>query len=34
MNFWKERPKHVRLELLAKFPAQKPEIADNKYAAN
>jgi hypothetical protein len=24
----------VRLELFAKFPAQKSEIADNKYAAN
>jgi hypothetical protein len=33
-EFLERTPEAVRLELLAKFPAQKPEIADNKYAAN
>jgi integrase len=33
-EFLERTPEAVRLELLAKFPAQKPEIADNNYAAN
>ena len=33
-EFLERTPEAVRLELFAKFPAQKPEIADNKYAAN
>jgi len=33
-EFRERMPESVRLELLAKFPTQKPEIADNKYAAN
>jgi integrase len=33
-EFLERTPEPTRLELLAKFPAQKPEVADNKYAAN
>jgi integrase len=33
-EFLERTPEAVRLELFAKFPAQKSEIADNKYAAN
>jgi hypothetical protein len=33
-EFLERTSEAVRLELLAKFPVQKPEIADNKYAAN
>jgi hypothetical protein len=33
-EFLERTPEAVRLELFAKFPAQKAEFADNKYAAN
>jgi integrase len=33
-EFLERTSEAVRLELLAKFPAQKSEFADNKYAAN
>jgi hypothetical protein len=33
-EFLERTPEAVRLELLAKFPAQKTKIAANKYAAN
>ena len=33
-EFLERTPEAVRLELLAKFPAQKSEFADNNYAAN
>jgi hypothetical protein len=33
-EFLERTPEATRLDLLAKFPAQKPEVADNKYAAN
>jgi hypothetical protein len=33
-EFLERTPEPMRLDLLAKFPAQKPEVADNKYAAN
>jgi integrase len=33
-EFLERTPEAARLELFAKFPTQKSEIADNKYAAN
>ena len=33
-EFLERTPEAARLELFAKFPAQKAEFADNKYAAN